>query len=311
MVCQVREKKISKLRPFADDNLPGDNRTNEGQQEALLMKKPESILILDRFAPLRKHLLALLAELSDEDWGRPGAAPAWSVKDVAAHLLGGDVSILSGWRDGFRSSPPIQSHADLIALVDRLNAEWVQAARRISPRLLCELLAMTGPEVEKCFAAVDPMAVGNPVSWAGPEPAPRWFDLAREFTERWHHQQQIRDATGRPPLYDPYFLSPVLDAFVRALPYSYRHTAAPAGTSVRFEISGEAGGVWFVAREKEAWVLLLDATAEPATDVIIPQDLAWRLFTKGIDRAKARSLALIDGDAALAAPIFATTAIIG
>lgn len=275
------------------------------------MKKPESILILDRFGPLRTHLLALLADLSDEDWRRPTAAPGWSVKDVATHLLGGDVSILSGWRDGFRSSPPMQSHADLIELVNRLNAEWVQAARRMSPRLLCELLAFTGPEVETCFAALDPMAMGRAVSWAGPEPAPRWFDLAREFTERWHHQQQIRDATGHPPLYDPYFLSPVLDAFVRALPYAYRNAVAPAGTCVRFEISGEAGGVWFVSRDKEAWVLLLDATAEPATNVVIPQDLAWRLFTKGIDRGKARSLALIDGNAHLAAPIFATTAIIG
>jgi uncharacterized protein (TIGR03083 family) len=139
------------------------------------MHKPGSILIVDRFGPLLTQLLELLADLSDEDWRRPTGAPAWSVKDLAAHLLGGDVSILSGWRDGSRSSPPIQSNADLITLVDRLNAEWVQAARRISPRLLCELLAFTGPQVEKCFAAVDPMAIGGAVSWAGPEPAPRWF----------------------------------------------------------------------------------------------------------------------------------------
>jgi uncharacterized protein (TIGR03083 family) len=275
------------------------------------MESPDKIIVVDGFAPLRTHLLTLLAELGEDDWTRPTAAPRWSVKDVAAHLLGGDIAILSGKRDGFRLPQKIQGYDQLIELVDRLNAEWVLAARRMSPRLVRELLAFTGPEVEACFASLDPMGMGSAVSWAGPDPAPIWFDLAREFTERWHHQQQIRDATGRPPLYDPYFLSPVLDTFVRALPHAFCNAMAPAGTSVRFEISGEAGGVWFVYKAEEAWTLLLDSTAEPATNVVIAQNAAWRLFTKGMDREKARSLAVVGGIADLAAPIFGTTAIIG
>lgn len=260
----------------------------------------------------------LLEGLEENDWERPTAAPRWSVKDVTAHLLGGDIAILAGKRDGFRSPQKIESYDQLVELVDRLNSEWVLAARRMSPRLLRELLAFTGPEVENCFARLDPMAMTGPVSWAGPDPAPVWFDLAREFTERWHHQQQIRDATGRPPLYDPYFLSPVLDTFVRALPHAFRNAVAPAGASVRFEISGDAGGVWFLHKAEKAWNLfvdsnaeLLDSSPEPATNVVLPQDTAWRLFTKGIDREKARALAVISGEAELATPIFATTAIIG
>ena len=157
------------------------------------MKHPSKIIIVDRFAPLRANLLTLLADLGEDDWARPTAAPRWSVKDVASHLLGGDVAILSGKRDGFHIQQRIESNDQLIELVDRLNAEWVVAARRMSSRLLRELLAFTGPEVEACFASLDPMAMGGAVSWAGPDPAPIWFDLAREFTERWHHQQQIRD----------------------------------------------------------------------------------------------------------------------
>jgi uncharacterized protein (TIGR03083 family) len=149
------------------------------------MKRPNKIIIVDRFAPLRTHLLTLLAELGEDDWTRPTAAPRWSVKDVAAHLLGGDIAILSGKRDGFRLPQKIQGYDQLIELVDRLNAEWLLAARRMSPRLVRELLAFTGPEVEACFASLDPMGMGGAVSWAGPDPAPIWFDLAREFTERW------------------------------------------------------------------------------------------------------------------------------
>jgi hypothetical protein len=138
-----------------------------------------------------------------------------------------------------------------------------------------------------------------------------WFDLAREFTERWHHQQQILDATGEPSLYDPFFLSPVLDTFVRALPHNFRYAAAHDGTVVRFEISGSAGGVWFLVRIGGAWELGLSSETEPAADVVVPQDTAWRMFTKGIDRKGARALAVIRGDDALVSPIFRTVSIIG
>src|SRR5579862_5263781 len=116
-----------------------------------------SIIIVDRFAPLRVQLLELLAELSDDDWQRPTAAPGWSVKDVATHLLGGDIAILSGKRDGFRLPQKIDNYDQLVELIDRLNREWIVAARRLSPRLLREFLAFCGPEVEACFFSLDPM----------------------------------------------------------------------------------------------------------------------------------------------------------
>ena len=276
------------------------------------MKRPGEIAVVDRFAALRTQLLGVLADLSAKDWARPTAAPGWSVKDVAAHLLGGDVGILSRKRDGF--CPPgagFQTYAELVELVDRLNREWVQAVRRMSPRLLRELLAVTGPEVEAYFLSLDVLALGEPVSWAGPHPAPVWFDLAREFTERWHHQQQIRDATGKAPLYDPFFLAPVLETFVRALPHSFRQVSAPDGTVVRLEISGGAGGVWFLVRVGEAWGLVLEAEGEASAEVVVPQDTAWRMFTKGVDWERARASAAIRGDADLALAIFKTVAVIG
>jgi hypothetical protein len=67
------------------------------------MKSPDKIVVIDRFPPLRSQLLALLAGLGEEDWALPTAAPRWSVKDVALHLLGGDVGILSRERDIVRA----------------------------------------------------------------------------------------------------------------------------------------------------------------------------------------------------------------
>ncbi len=175
------------------------------------MNHPRVILVADRFPALRERLFSLLAELSEDDWARPTAAPLWYVKDIAAHLLAGDIWILASKRDGFRSSGAIQEYSQLVDLVNRLNAEWVVAMRRMSPRLLRDFLAFTGPEVEACLASLNPFTPGTrSVGQAGA--GPQWFDICREFTERWHHQQQIRDATGRPPLHDPYFLAPVLMA---------------------------------------------------------------------------------------------------
>ena len=276
------------------------------------MKHPSVIHVVDRFAPLRAKLMEVLTDLSEDDWSRPTAAPQWSVKDVASHLLGDDIGLLSRWRDWHRPGErPIHDYRELVELVDRLNAEWVVAARRMSPRVLCEFLAFTGPQVEAYFSSLDLDATGGPVQWAGPDPAPVWFDVAREFTERWHHQQQIRDATGRPPLYDRHFLAPVLDTFVRALPRRFHQTAAPEGTVVKFEIAGEAGGVWFVQKAGSEWELALEAEAQPAAEVVLPQDTAWRMFTKGIGGEQARALAAIRGDADLALAAFSTIAIIG
>src|ERR1700761_2223806 len=117
------------------------------------MKVLTKIAVLDRFAPLRVHLLKLLAELSEDDWTRPTAAPRWSVKDVTAHLLGGDIGILSRKRDSFTpSGPTVETYSDLVNLVNGLNQEWTTAARRMSPRVLLDLLQLTGPEVEAYFS---------------------------------------------------------------------------------------------------------------------------------------------------------------
>ena len=275
------------------------------------MSRPGPILVADRFPKLRLLLIEILSSLSSDEWASGTVAKHWSIKDIALHLLGGDLGILSRQRDRFNASDqPVRHHGDLIALVNRLNDEWVIAARRLSPRVLCELLSFTGPLVEAYFTSLDPFTIGQPVTWAGPDPAPVWFDIAREFTERWHHQQQIRDAAGRPPLYEPYFLAPVLDTFMRALPFSFRDTTTADHTVIKIQISGEAGGSWFLHRQNLGWELVMETDILPATTIVISQDSAWRVFTKGIDSEHARLEAVITGDSSLASPLFTTVSVI-
>ncbi|HSR31473.1 MAG TPA: maleylpyruvate isomerase family mycothiol-dependent enzyme, partial [Anaerolineae bacterium] len=247
------------------------------------MKEPSPILVSHLFAPLLEGLLALLSDLSAEEWKKPTVCEGWTVKDVALHLLGVEIGNLSRKRDGFSpSSPPIDSARELVALVNDLNAAWVQISRRISPRLLCDLLGFTGRQVCEYFQSLDPYQVGNPVSWAGPDPAPVWLDMAREYTERWHHQQHIRDALGRPGFKEPRFFAPVLDAFVRALPHTFRAVSASEGTIVTLTISGGSGDRWSLVRGERDWNLVLNVAQEPDGEISLDQDVAWRVFTRGI-----------------------------
>jgi hypothetical protein len=52
-------------------------------------------LVLDVLEPERSALIELLIGVGPEDWARPTECPAYSVKGVAAHLLGDDLSLLS------------------------------------------------------------------------------------------------------------------------------------------------------------------------------------------------------------------------
>lgn len=278
------------------------------------MTPMEPIRVAERFAPLHAELIALLAGLSDEEWTRP-AAKRWTVRDVAAHLLDGDVRQLSFRRDGMPPPPPdrpIGGPRDFVSFLDHVNAVWVDAARRISPRLLVELLAVTGPEVSRMFEGLDPHGPALfPVAWAGEETSPGWMDVAREYTERWHHQQQIRDAAGRAPLTGRAWLHPVLDTFVRALPHGYRDTRAGEGTAVLVSFTGDAGDDWSLLREGGRWTLHAGRAPDPAATVTMDADTAWRLFTKGLSREEAERRVAIQGERRLGEPALGTLAIMG
>ena len=275
------------------------------------MQKPEPIIVAERFPALLDSLLDLLNGLSGQEWLLPTAVSGWSVKDVVQHLLGAEVQILSGKRDRF-SEPhaPLEDWDTLVAFINQRNAAWVYATRRLSPRVLCDLLRFSGDQVNAFFQSLDVYRMGGPVNWAGSGPAPVWLDIAREFTERWHHQQHIRDAVGKPGSLQPDFLSPVLAAFVYALPQTYRDVDAAEGTSITLAITGPSGGVWSVVRETGGWQLYSGRPEHSTAEIRLPEDVAWRLFTKGIRAEQARASAQLLGDTILAERALKTISII-
>jgi len=272
---------------------------------------PPPILTAHLFEPLHEELMALLGGLDDDDWNAPTVAGAWTVKDVAAHLLDTALGRLSVQRD--RYLPPHDPSAaplPLGAMIAARNRLAVESSRRLSPRILTQLLELYGREQAAYLQSLDPFADAEwSVSWAGEETSSQWFDTARELTERWHHQQQIRDATGRPPLYDARYFDPVIDTFVRALPYTYRNVDAPEGTAIVLQITEPISRSWTLTRTRVSWSLVQGGEAAPTVITMIG-DTAWRLFTKGLSAEAAAAQVEIDGDERYGRPVLSMVSII-
>src|SRR3989440_6083044 len=259
------------------------------------------ILTAHLFPKLDGMLIRLLCSLAPEDWEKPTVSPKWKVKDVAAHLLDTPLRGVSIARDGYLpEAPRISSSVELAAYINRLNEEGVSLYRRLSPAVLISLMQVASQLLAEYHRSRDPDAnAPYGVSWAGEEKSSNWFDTAREFTERWHHQQQIRLAVNKPGIMTRELYHPVLDCFLRALPFTYRTVSAKPGTYVQINVSGECGGSWYLSRAEQAWQLTEEPLGDKLSETTIPQEIAWRIFTKGIDRESALSQVKVTGHVAL------------
>lgn len=262
------------------------------------------IPVLEPLRTVNAALLDLLRTFTAEDWRRPTVHPDRNVKDLTAHLLQGSLGRVSFLRDGFRlPTRPIAGIEDLTALIQQTNREFMTAMRWVSPRILIELLAVYDPALVAALESLDPDAAGLGVGWAGEAVSRNWFDVAREYTEKWHHQQQLRDATARPPLYAADLLTPVLETFARGLPFAFRSCEPPDGTRVAVTLTGPVTLQWTLRRQGGRWSLWSGADPHAGTWIAIPADVAWRVWTKGMPRDAARARMNVRGDETLVAPL--------
>jgi uncharacterized protein (TIGR03083 family) len=264
--------------------------------------------VVDVRGPLtaqRGRLLSLLTSLSEAQWAAPTAAPQWSVKDIALHLLDVDLSWLAHGRDHDQAGiiPVPCGHEEFVRGLARRNQRWVDGTRILSPRLVTGLLGWSGEQLDAYLHTVD-LAGASSVYWAGE--VPLWFDLAREFTERWVHYRQIREAAlpGEPGQPQDEYLPLVLRTFIWGFPHQYQ-APAPPGTAIAVEIPGI--GTWTLTKTATGWSLDEGQAATAAASLQISGEAAWRLLTGA--RYNPRQVQL-SGDPALAKPLLRVRGII-
>ena len=252
---------------------------------------------IELFARLDGFLIDFLKSLKESDWDLPTLAPKWRVKDIAAHLLDGNLRSLSMLRDGYFGEKPenIDSYSDLLTYLNKLNETWVNSMIRLSPKVLIDLLESSGKEYVSFLKSLNPEDTSKfSVAWAGENESKNWFHIARDYTEKWHHQQQIRSTIGATePLYNFELYQPYLETSMRALPHHYRNTQAENGDVLEFNI--DHFGSWFLVYQNKEWILSKEETPKPICKTLIPKELAWRIFTKGIKPDVAKGLIKFEG----------------
>src|SRR3954466_14969983 len=116
------------------------------------------ILVADLFPEINCRLVELLRSLAMDEWNVPTVSSRRTVKDIASHLLDGNLRRLSMQRDGYRPadgrSQPRQGEP-LMEFLNRLNEEWEVGTRRLSPMVLIELIEWADVRLAELFRSLD------------------------------------------------------------------------------------------------------------------------------------------------------------
>ena len=273
-------------------------KIDKAEKEKIMIKT------LELFPELSTELVELLKSTSYKEWNKPSPVKGRTVKDLVSHLIDGSLRRLSLQRDTF-SNPTvkenIETYTDLVNYIQKQNRVWMDVTARLSPRILIDLLEYADKELFDFFKTLDPndKAIFS-VAWAGEKESANWFDIAREYTEKWHHQMQIRMSLDKPLLMDLKYIEPLYDTFMLGLPHLYnKMTDYPNGEKIKVTITGNLNKTWNL-RKEERWILDMDPDFVSHNVIEFPENLAWILFTN-TDRNKEayRSKILVKGDKTL------------
>lgn len=251
-------------------------------------------------------LTALGGELSLDDWDTPTDCPGWSVKDNYAHIIGTE-SILLG-----RASPQIELPQDLPYVhndMGRFNEVWVQSYRDTpAVDLLAELAGVIGER--RAALARQSQEDFDATAWtpAGEDTHGRF--MAIRVLDQWFHEQDVREAVGRPGHVAGLAPEVVLEEIGRVMGYVVGKQAGfPSGTSLRIELAAPMPYVYDVEVTDRARLVdaLLD---EPRVTVTMPGSTFCRLAggrRRWVD-AEITSVIATSGDQKLAEQLLSNVA---
>lgn len=246
----------------------------------------------------------LLDELTVDEWSRPTPLPGWSVHDNVAHIIGTE-AMLAG-----EPAPSIDIDRHTIDHVRNdigvFNEQWVESMRTMPPNAMLERF------VELTQARVTTLEAMNTDEWNAESFTPAGNDTFGRFMQIrvfdcWLHEQDIRDAVGRPGHETGLAVDVVLDEMATALGFVVgKKAGATAGQSVTFALTD--GGS--IVRELnvdvgERAAVVPELSSSATVTLTMPIGVMTRRCAGRVDPADLLDQVVINGDRELASRILA------
>jgi uncharacterized protein (TIGR03083 family) len=251
-------------------------------------------------------LVELAGSLAPDDWSCATDLPGWTVKDVYAHVVGVESMLLG------RPAPPVELPDDLPHVrneIGRANEVWVAAYRDRSGAEVLADLAEVITERRAVLARMD-QAAFDARSWtpSGEDTYGRFMRI--RVMDQWFHEQDVREAIGRPGHLDGLAPEVTLDEITTAIGYVVGKQAGfPPGTSVRFNLRGPMSYRLDVDVTDRARVVE-QLPGEPTITVTMPGATFCRLVggRRAWDHPWVRSAIVVEGDTDLAPQLLSNLA---
>lgn len=234
------------------------------------------------------RMLELLEQLEEPDWVRPTACTLWNVRDIAAHQAAGYTSG-TGYRAMLHQYAAIPRRGQLPE--DAINEFQLKERAGRSPQALIAELRSAGPTAARKWAyqfrLVKPISLPHPV---GGKLSVRHLMWVIHSRDTWMHRLDICRATGREFKQFPEHDRRIVELVV--LDVSRKLSKSLARSSIIFDLSGAAGGVWKVGQGEPRATVRMDA-------------LEFAIFASGrYSDEEAAAIAAFSGDAEFARAIF-------
>jgi len=124
------------------------------------------------------------------------------------------------------------------------------------------------------------------------------------YRKSWLLQQYNRQALNNTILLKSEYYIPFLNSVLSDLPKTYKNVKAWLGATVKVEIVGMPTAIYTIEKGNEDWFLTKKDSSNPSALIYIDQNIAWLLFSNGIDLMDAKHYYQIHGDAELASHVF-------
>ena len=231
-----------------------------------------------------ERFLALVETLEPDDWSKPTACTAWTVRDMLAHQAGGYASGAS-YHEMIRQYTRLPRQGQLPE--DAINELQVRERAAHSPAELIAELRQVGPVASKKWAyqfrLIKPIAVPHPVGGFMSVRHLMWVIHSRDT---WMHRLDICRATGRAFQQTREHDGRIVELILRDVDRALRPRLG--GQAIIIELLGVAGGIWKVGDGNPAATIQMDA-------------LDFCIFASGrFSYSEARAKATLAGDVALA-----------